>query len=589
MKQLIYMRRILYFLLSIIAANPLYAHEFEVDGIYYNIISAVDRTVEVTHKDFGTEQPYQAGRQYIYQGDISIPKTVVYNNIEFNVISIGDYSFYNSVGLNSVEIPNSIKIISESAFQSSTIKTLAIPSSVERIDRNAFIWCNNLVEVEIPGNVKVIGESAFRECSKLEKLILDEGIDTLGHQFISGSPIKSLVIPRSVRYIDSAPFHHCSLLQIVLLKSATIHSYGEQYQYNVFDGCETSPIVFVPQGSSSSFNVKIWSTNIKEYDQSITDEHIKELEKASFIRVQNGIKYRVTSLLSDFEMNVIGCLDDCNKVTISESVSWIDKVFVPKTIKNNSFKNRSIIEKVIIPNNITTIEEEAFYGSQNIQAVFSKIAHPFDISTNVFDGVVRAFGKLIVPAGTKEEVVAEGWKDFATIEERDNFDDDTPEDSQSSKCSTPSISYSGGKIVFSCETEGAEYHSTITDTDIKSYSGNEILLTATYHITVYATKTGYDNSDVATATLCWIDKEPVIDVTGVSQVPAQAVLIQSEGGLLTVQGLDDGTEVSVYGVNGTEAGAAISRKGQAQVNTNLSAGSVAIVKIGECSVKVVIK
>lgn len=44
-----------------------------------------------------------------------------------------------------------------------------------------------------------------------------------------------------------------------------------------------------------------------------------------------------------------------------------------------------------------------------------------------------------------------------------------------------------------------------------------------------------------------------------------------------------------HGVNGTEAGAAISRKGQAQVNTNLSAGSVAIVKIGERSVKVVIK
>lgn len=80
-----------------------------------------------------------------------------------------------------------------------------------------------------------------------------------------------------------------------------------------------------------------------------------------------------------------------------------------------------------------------------------------------------------------------------------------------------------------------------------------------------------------------------IDVTGISQVPAQAVLIQSEGGLLTVQGLDDGTEVSVYGVNGTEAGAAVSRNSQAQVNTNLSAGSVAIVKIGERSVKVVIK
>lgn len=80
-----------------------------------------------------------------------------------------------------------------------------------------------------------------------------------------------------------------------------------------------------------------------------------------------------------------------------------------------------------------------------------------------------------------------------------------------------------------------------------------------------------------------------IDVTGISQVHAQAVLIQSESGLLTIQGLSDGTEVSVYGVNGTEAGAAVSRNGQAQVNTNLSSGSVAIVKIGEKSVKVVIK
>jgi hypothetical protein len=141
----------------------------------------------------------------------------------------------------------------------------------------------------------------------------------------------------------------------------------------------------------------------------------------------------------------------------------------------------------------------------------------------------------------------------------------------------------------SCATEGVEYVTDITDADIKKHYDATISLTATYNISVYATKAGYENSDVVTATLCWIDKEPVIDVTVISQVPAQAVLIQSEGGLLTVQGLDDGTEVSVYGVNGTEAGAAISRKGQAQVNTHLSPGSVAIVKIGEKSVKVVIK
>ena len=165
-------------------------------------------------------------------------------------------------------------------------------------------------------------------------------------------------------------------------------------------------------------------------------------------------------------------------------------------------------------------------------------------------------------------------------------DGTTPE---TPKCEKPTISYENGQLKMSCATEGVEYVTDITDADIKKHYDATISLTATYNISVYATKAGYDNSETATATLCWIDKEPVIDVTGISQVPAQAVLIQSEGGLLTVQGLDDSTEVSVYGVNGMEAGAAVSHNGQAQVNTHLSPGSVAIVKIGEKSVKVVIK
>jgi len=162
-------------------------------------------------------------------------------------------------------------------------------------------------------------------------------------------------------------------------------------------------------------------------------------------------------------------------------------------------------------------------------------------------------------------------------------------DMETLTCAMPTISYQNGKLVFSSATEGVTYRSTITDTDISSYTTAEVQLTATYHISVYATKSGYDNSDVATATLCWIDKEPVIDVTAVSQVPAQAILIQSEGGVMTVQGLDDGQQVRVYSINGTEAGTAVSSNGQAQVNTNLPAGSVAIIKIGDRSVKVVIK
>lgn len=140
----------------------------------------------------------------------------------------------------------------------------------------------------------------------------------------------------------------------------------------------------------------------------------------------------------------------------------------------------------------------------------------------------------------------------------------------------------------SCATEGVEFVTDITDADIKRHYDATISLTATYNISAYATKAGYDDSDVATITLCWIDQAPATS-TGVAQVPAIPVVIKSDSGLLTVEGANDGTQVNVYTMDGVQAGAAISRDGQAHVATSLSAGSIAIVKIGDKSVKVVIR
>ena len=66
------------------------------------------------------------------------------------------------------------------------------------------------------------------------------------------------------------------------------------------------------------------------------------------------------------------------------------------------------------------------------------------------------------------------------------------------KCATPEISYSNGKITFSCETEGVEYVSEIKCEDCKKHDSGEITLTQKYKVSVYATKVDYNKSDVAT-------------------------------------------------------------------------------------------
>jgi hypothetical protein len=67
------------------------------------------------------------------------------------------------------------------------------------------------------------------------------------------------------------------------------------------------------------------------------------------------------------------------------------------------------------------------------------------------------------------------------------------------KCATPTITVKNGKLTFACGTAGAVCHYEIT----RAGEGNTVTLasTADYVVSVWATKAGYSDSDVATTTI----------------------------------------------------------------------------------------
>ena len=286
------------------------------------------------------------------------------------------------------------------------------------------------------------------------------------------------------------------------------------------------------------------------------------------------------------------------KVIVKDIAAWCGIKFDgsysnPLTYAKHLYSDEDTeITNLVIPNSVTSIGSQAFDGV-DFPTVVSLIENPFMITGKT--SILRTFTQntfnnatLYVPKGTIDKYkTTDGWKDFLFIEEGTGGGD-TP---TTQKCEKPTISYENGKLTFSSATDGAVCQYSITDTDIKAGSGNEVQLGVTYNISVYATKSGYDNSETATATLCWIDQQPKTEgiTNGIANIPANAVLIQSEGGSIKVQGVDEGTQVNVYSINGTQAGSAISQSGAATINTNLQPGSIAIVKIGQKSVKVVIK
>jgi hypothetical protein len=241
---------------------------------------------------------------------------------------------------------------------------------------------------------------------------------------------------------------------------------------------------------------------------------------------------------------------------------------------------------------VTSIGKNAF-NEADISTVISLIDNPFDItgksgeygtfSINTFNNAT-----LYVPKGTiKKYQSTEGWKDFLYIEEGDG----SSSGQSTQRCDKTTISYSNGKLTFNCATSGATCKSTINDTDIKSGSGDEVKLGVTYNISVYATKSGYEDSETATATLCWIDVDPKTEgiVNGVASVRSYGVMIQASEGFFNISGLEVGTPISVYNTAGQMVGSAKAASETTIVNTTLRSGEIGIVKIGDKSVKVLMK
>ena len=79
------------------------------------------------------------------------------------------------------------------------------------------------------------------------------------------------------------------------------------------------------------------------------------------------------------------------------------------------------------------------------------------------------------------------------------------------KCATPTIAYDKGRLLFSCETEGAECVYEINCADSGSGCGGEVSLGQNYEIRVHATLNGWQDSDVATATIGWRNGRPIME------------------------------------------------------------------------------
>ena len=273
-----------------------------------------------------------------------------------------------------------------------------------------------------------------------------------------------------------------------------------------------------------------------------------------------------------------GCFSNCDgltSITIPSSVT---------SLGEDCFYGCRGLTSITIPSSVTSLGADCFSSCQKMEIVYFKGKK---CNSSYRDLNIPTSSIIMVPAEYLQIYKYAFGSDYKYIYAWNP--NETGEDNKPvTQCSTPSISYESGKLKFACETTGAKYHYTITDTDIKSNAlseNGEVSLSAAYNISVYATADGYKASDKAEATLYWIDAN--LDTgTNINMVRTRGVVASAHDGIITLSGLDNGEVVKFYAADGKYLGSSVAANGSASFAVN---ESLVIAKVGKDSIKIAVK
>ncbi|MEE1272022.1 MAG: leucine-rich repeat domain-containing protein [Bacteroidales bacterium] len=242
------MKRLLFFVCTLLFANVLSAQSFWEGDLRYRVTGAGKVTVwdcdtsvtsvnipsSVTHawehynhidsvRTYSVTSIGRSGCSPYCDNVFSFCRSLTSVTIPNSVTSIGDYTFAGCRSLTSVTIPNSVTSIGDDAFRfCRSLTSVDIPNSVTYIGEWAFYSCSSLTSVTIPNNsVTSIGAQAFAYCESLTSVVIPNGVTFIGDGMFDGcSSLTSITIPNSVTSIGGYAFSYCSSLTSVTIPNS---------------------------------------------------------------------------------------------------------------------------------------------------------------------------------------------------------------------------------------------------------------------------------------------------------------------------------------------------------------------------------
>lgn len=245
----------------------------------------------------GSMADYSKAADVPWYGDNGqLMKKVTKGIVKSGITHLGARTFVLAENLTSVELPEGLLSIGVSCFNQTGLKSIQFPSTLQKIDDNAF-WRGQIAgDVHIPESVTAIGKNAFNKCP-ITSVNLPEGLQVLGGGAFSETKLTEMPeIPESITVLDST-FQGCTDIKEVTIPSQVTDISGAfartgistvtiPYQvtnyYRAFNGCKSLEKVVIesqsdtiPSGGSAQgvFQncIKLKSVTLPEWVTTIGD------------------------------------------------------------------------------------------------------------------------------------------------------------------------------------------------------------------------------------------------------------------------------------------------------------------------------
>lgn len=299
-----------------------------------------------------------------------------------SVHTIGMDAFRASEELQTVTIPNSVKVIEDYAFLECTgLAQVDFGTGLTRIGLGAFQGCTSLKKVQLPDSLTEIGTCAFSGCPMLDEVNFPEDLESLGSWAFAGTAIRSVSLSRTVEFVGINPFRGCRDLVSI---SVNYRNRNYKAQGNcligssdkvLISGCNTSQIpdgavttigrdafreldVLVLTIPDSVQNIETYAFADSALESICLGAGVKNIQgnpltgckQLSFISVsgENAVYRAAGNCLLTGTTLVAGCAE----TQISQEVTEIG---------TEAFSGTAITE-IVLPEGVTHIHKRAFFG-----------------------------------------------------------------------------------------------------------------------------------------------------------------------------------------------------------------------------------